>query len=160
MITPNLLSFDNIFSCSFKDLDAITDVVEKTATIGIINNFGQTPRQLFKKPHPTRLLSNQLPARFSPLQDHLDKVIQSIVPVRGKSLSLKPRDTIGDGWLTMLIDIKRQVGEIGVYNERLGVTACQQLFMPPDGARYIEWGFSDNSLRLISTETGKVHIHT
>lgn len=57
-----------------------------------------------------------------------------------------------------MIDIKRQVGEIGVYNERLGVTACQQLFMPPDGARYIEWGFSDNSLRLISTETGKVHV--
>lgn len=74
------------FAFHLKDLDAITDVVEKTATIGIINNFGQTPRQLFKKPHPTRLLSNQLPARFSPLQDHLNKVIQSIVPVRGKSL--------------------------------------------------------------------------
>lgn len=94
---PHLLSFDNIFSCSFKDLDAITDVVEKTATIGIINNFGQTPRQLFKKPHPTRLLSNQLPARFSPLQDHLDKVIQSIVPVRGKLLLFEQRDIVDNG---------------------------------------------------------------
>lgn len=28
--------------------------------------------------------------------------------------------------------------------------------MPSDGLRYIEWGFTDNSLRLFSTETGKV----
>lgn len=28
--------------------------------------------------------------------------------------------------------------------------------MPSDGSRYIEWGFSDSSLRLYSTETGKV----
>jgi hypothetical protein len=38
----------------------------------------------------------------------------------------------------------------------LGVTARQQLLMPSDGLRYIEWGFTDNSLRLFSTETGKV----
>lgn len=86
------------FAFHLKDLDAITDVVEKTATIGIINNFGQTPRQLFKKPHPTRLLSNQLPARFSPLQDHLNKMIQSIVPVRGKSLYSNNEKSLTDSF--------------------------------------------------------------
>ena len=37
-----------------QDIDAIQDPVEKIATIGIINNFGQTPRQLFRRQHPPR----------------------------------------------------------------------------------------------------------
>ncbi|KAL0082183.1 hypothetical protein F4703DRAFT_1739478 [Phycomyces blakesleeanus] len=103
------------------DLDKITDVVEKTATIGIINNFGQTPRQLFKKPHPTRMLSSTDVATlgFYPFQDHTDKLVQSIRPVKGVSFN-------------------------------------QQLFIPSDGQRYIEWGFTDFSLRLFSSESGKV----
>ncbi|KAK8770711.1 hypothetical protein V5799_012829 [Amblyomma americanum] len=37
------------------DLDAIKDPVQREATEGIINNFGQTPCQLLKEPHPRRL---------------------------------------------------------------------------------------------------------
>ncbi|KAI9493852.1 hypothetical protein BDB00DRAFT_938645 [Zychaea mexicana] len=116
------------------DLDSITNVVEKTATIGIINNFGQTPRQLFKKPHPARQPANSH-SIMDRIQVNSQSMIQSIVPIR---------------------DIKRQVAEIGVFNERLGVTSCQQRFVPSDGTRYIEWGFSDNSLRLLSTDSGKL----
>jgi hypothetical protein len=36
------------------DVDSITDPVKRRAAIGIINNFGQTPVQLFKRPHPQR----------------------------------------------------------------------------------------------------------
>lgn len=35
-----------------KDLDTIDDPVERLATIGIIHNFGQTPHQIFTRPHP------------------------------------------------------------------------------------------------------------
>lgn len=68
------------------DLDAITDIVEKTATIGIINNFGQTPRQLLKKPHPSRSpkVSDPLVTGYYVFQDHLEKLVQSLLPVRGK----------------------------------------------------------------------------
>ncbi|KAI8643957.1 hypothetical protein BD408DRAFT_137123 [Parasitella parasitica] len=119
------------------DLDSITDIVEKTATIGIINNFGQTPRQLFRKPHPARspTITDPMALGYYVFQEHLDKLVQSLLPLR---------------------DIKQQIEGIDLYNEKLGVTACQQLLMPPDGLRYIEWGFSDNSLRLFSTETGKL----
>ncbi|KAJ7439485.1 beach-domain-containing protein [Mycena latifolia] len=34
------------------DLDTITDELEREATVGIIHNFGQTPRKLFTTPHP------------------------------------------------------------------------------------------------------------
>ncbi|KAJ7639738.1 beach-domain-containing protein [Mycena polygramma] len=36
------------------DLDKITDELEREATVGIIHNFGQTPRKLFTTPHPAQ----------------------------------------------------------------------------------------------------------
>lgn len=68
------------------DLDTITDIVEKTATIGMINNFGQTPRQLFRKPHLSRNtpVSDSISLGYYVFQDHLDKLIQSVAPLRGK----------------------------------------------------------------------------
>lgn len=36
-------------------MDAITDPTEREAVEGMINNFGQTPSQLLKEPHPARL---------------------------------------------------------------------------------------------------------
>ena len=36
------------------DIDRIDDPVHRQAVIGIINNFGQTPVQIFKRPHPQR----------------------------------------------------------------------------------------------------------
>ncbi|KAH8103359.1 beach-domain-containing protein [Cristinia sonorae] len=38
------------------DLDSITDEVERKATVGIIHNFGQTPRKLFTSAHPERMM--------------------------------------------------------------------------------------------------------
>ncbi|EKM53226.1 uncharacterized protein PHACADRAFT_210920 [Phanerochaete carnosa HHB-10118-sp] len=38
------------------DLDAITDDLEREATVGIIHNFGQTPRKLFNSAHPDRMM--------------------------------------------------------------------------------------------------------
>jgi hypothetical protein len=37
-----------------RDLDNITDPQERLITTGIIHNFGQTPHQIFLKPHPAR----------------------------------------------------------------------------------------------------------
>jgi hypothetical protein len=36
------------------DLDRITDANERAITAGVIHNFGQTPHQVFTKPHPPR----------------------------------------------------------------------------------------------------------
>jgi len=37
-----------------KDLDKIEDRMERLSTVGIIHNFGQTPRQVFSRPHERR----------------------------------------------------------------------------------------------------------
>lgn len=49
------------------DLDAIVDPIEREAVEGMINNFGQTPSQLLKEPHPQRL----------PLDKALEKMMKS-----------------------------------------------------------------------------------
>lgn len=55
-----------------------------------------------------------------------------------------------------LVDIKQQIESINLFNDKLGVTHCQQILVPSDGSRYIEWGFTDKSMRLYSTDTGKL----
>ncbi|XP_050424019.1 neurobeachin-like protein 2 isoform X2 [Adelges cooleyi] len=61
----------NVFYyCSYEgavDLDAIVDPVEREAVEGMINNFGQTPSQLLREPHPQRL----------PLDKALEKMMKS-----------------------------------------------------------------------------------
>ncbi|KAG1669663.1 Neurobeachin-like protein 1 [Nymphon striatum] len=53
----------NVFYyCSYEgavDLDAITDPIVRQATEGMINNFGQTPCQLLKEPHPKRMFKEE-----------------------------------------------------------------------------------------------------
>ena len=39
------------------DIFSIEDPLQRNATIGFINNFGQIPKQLFKKPHPAKKIS-------------------------------------------------------------------------------------------------------
>ena len=44
------------------DIYSIEDPLKKNAVIGFINNFGQTPKQLFKKPHPAKKVGSGLSA--------------------------------------------------------------------------------------------------
>uniref|UniRef100_A0A672QFP5 Neurobeachin-like protein 2 n=1 Tax=Sinocyclocheilus grahami TaxID=75366 RepID=A0A672QFP5_SINGR len=57
----------NVFYyCTYEgavDLDAITDEKERKALEGMISNFGQTPCQLLKEPHPMRLSPEELEKR-------------------------------------------------------------------------------------------------
>uniref|UniRef100_A0AAV2L972 BEACH domain-containing protein n=1 Tax=Knipowitschia caucasica TaxID=637954 RepID=A0AAV2L972_KNICA len=57
----------NVFYyCTYEgavDLDAITDEKERKAVEGMISNFGQTPCQLLKEPHPVRLTLEEVEKR-------------------------------------------------------------------------------------------------
>ncbi|KAF9180715.1 hypothetical protein BGZ50_006032 [Haplosporangium sp. Z 11] len=119
------------------DLDTIDDHIQKSATIGIIHNFGQTPRQLFKKPHGPRLPPNRDPlsANYYNLADHAEYLTQSVIPIK---------------------DIGLPVGEILYQGDRPFVGHSQRTYEPYACSKYVEWGFSDNSVRLYQAETGKV----
>ena len=57
-----------------KNLDDITDPVERLATIGIIHNFGQTPHQVFQKTHPAKEIAKSNPKRLDMLVDTLTRL--------------------------------------------------------------------------------------
>lgn len=80
---------------------SIDDPLKKNATIGFINNFGQIPKQLFKKPHPCKkmagtvkhsvmdpnqILSNSTVVSIEKLFFHnLDNLKPSSQPIKGKT---------------------------------------------------------------------------
>ncbi|KAI8839278.1 hypothetical protein BC829DRAFT_447224 [Chytridium lagenaria] len=109
------------------DMDNIEDHVEKQATIGIIHNFGQTPRQLFKKPHPRRGPENINEYRISKNPDFL---IHTSQPIR----------TVGN----------TPIGDIKLVNDKLYAVGWSKAFFPGNPSRTLEWDYLDNSLRLMN----------
>jgi WD repeat and FYVE domain-containing protein 3 len=86
----------------FFHISSIDDPLKKNATIGFINNFGQIPKQLFKKPHPSKKMASfkhsvidpspMLSAPLSVPPDklffyNLDNLKPSLQPIKGKLLS-------------------------------------------------------------------------
>jgi len=105
------------------DLDKVSDEIERAATIAQINNFGQTPSQLFKRPHPKRkTLLSSIPCLFS---DH-------------GSLSF-----------TEVNDVKKPVNQIMLREDKLILTTESAVFCPPKYRRYVQWGFCDRAIRFI-----------
>lgn len=115
-----------------KDIETIDDPVERLATIGIIHNFGQTPHQIFTRPHPPR---EDKPYRAARL-DYL-----------AESLTQLP---------LALLDIGEQVSSLSMKQDRLLCTAALRLNIPPNYDKYMEWGFFDGSVRFYSAESRKV----
>lgn len=80
---------------------SIDDPLKKNATIGFINNFGQIPKQLFKKPHPCKKMGGSnlrssvidtgalvqaltVPSPEKLFFHHLDNLRPSLQPIKGK----------------------------------------------------------------------------
>lgn len=79
-------------SDTFSDLDKITDDLEREATVGIIHNFGQTPKKIFATPHPARMMHgiSSLPLGILyGVEEDWRLLEQSEKPVRGKRPSKK-----------------------------------------------------------------------
>ncbi|KAI1295727.1 beige/BEACH domain-containing protein [Xylaria venustula] len=116
-----------------KDLDNIADSEERNATTSIIHNFGQTPHQVFTKPHPTRE-NTSFPAK------RLDTTCYA--------LSRIPHP---------LLESRERVAQL-VYVPKLDRLLCSSPFrlnLPPLYDKYLEWGYADNSVRFFSSENRK-----
>lgn len=114
-----------------KDLDTITDPIERLATIGIIHSFGQTPLQIFNRPHSARELTRSAVSRLDSCAESLtrlpDPLFQSDEKVAGLTFSF----TLG----------------------RLLCDAPCRLNLLPNCDRFLQWGFADHSLRFFSSNT-------
>ncbi|KAG2136966.1 uncharacterized protein EDB93DRAFT_1253823 [Suillus bovinus] len=112
------------------DLEKITNDLERQATVGIIHNFGQTPKKLFTLPHPSRNLEGLL---------SLPVTIVRGVPEDALALTRDPKPFKGNISVDLIDNGMRPFprGAIG---------------LPSTSHEQIEWdqNANDRSLRLIS----------
>uniref|UniRef100_A0A5S6QX43 WD repeat and FYVE domain-containing protein 3 n=1 Tax=Trichuris muris TaxID=70415 RepID=A0A5S6QX43_TRIMR len=135
--------FHHLFYEANVNFDVIHDPLTKNATLGFINNFGQIPSQLFKKPHPMkRLRLGSSAVLFSD-------------PVAGVSCAPTDRllfyhfcDSL-EPPLHPVRELKQAVGQIA-QNAKGALFAVEQnkVLIPSQYQRYLSWGFPDNSIRL------------
>uniref|UniRef100_A0A673BD77 Neurobeachin-like protein 2 n=1 Tax=Sphaeramia orbicularis TaxID=375764 RepID=A0A673BD77_9TELE len=170
----------NVFYyCTYEgavDLDAITDEKERKALEGMISNFGQTPCQLLKEPHPVRLSQEEVERRKAQLDscplsmfEHLSDLKSFFVEVCG-FVTVSQNCLVGThGWLpynknisnyfTFIKDptvsnIKTQRFLSGPFAPGVEVTAG--LFVVShDGKLLFSGGHWDNSIRVTSLVKGK-----
>ena len=119
-----------------KDLDSITDPVERLATIGIIHNFGQTPHQVFSRPHPQR---EETTSRT--------RDIAELGGVENLTLAQYPAFETPDRVGSLLWHPKL---------DRVIHANPFRVYVPPSYDKYVEFGFADASLRFFSTESKKL----
>jgi WD40 repeat protein len=124
------------------DLDSITDEKERAQKISVINNFGQTPTQVFTRPHPSR----ETPAKGT----KLDTAAESLHRVPGTLLEARDR-------ISSLNYLSK--------GDKLLASAPFRHNLPPHYNVYMEWGFTDGSVRFYSSTSKQLlglfeHLHS
>jgi len=111
------------------DVDSIEDNVVRHATIAQISSYGQTPRQLFRRPHPEKMWKDPEPTVYS----HPNQLWP--YPLTVSSFAIHRIDMV-EGQ-----PIPQRPNKVLLY---------------PEGTALVSWGYWDQNIRLCSTETGKV----
>ncbi|XP_064637335.1 WD repeat and FYVE domain-containing protein 3-like isoform X3 [Lineus longissimus] len=140
--------FHHLFYEGNVDIYNIDDPLKKNATIGFINNFGQIPKALFKKPHPQKRLNVRnldAPTMGPLIQGFADKLFFHNLD------NLKPT-------MQPIKELKGAVGQI-VHNDRT-ILAVEQnkVLIPPLYNRYLAWGFADLSIRIGNYDSDKANL--
>ncbi|KAI5362388.1 Putative BEACH domain, PH-like domain superfamily, PH-BEACH domain, BEACH domain superfamily protein [Septoria linicola] len=123
--------FNHLSYAGAKDLDKIDDRVEHVATIGIIHSFGQTPHQLFQKPHPYYEPDKQAEPKLDTLADTLVRLPDPDMSIGEKVAEFTFAPTQG----------------------RILASGPLKLNVLPDCTRYMQWGLADNSIRFFSAHS-------
>ncbi|KAK4124883.1 beach-domain-containing protein [Parathielavia appendiculata] len=129
----NLNVFHPLSYKGTRDLDNITDPQERVITTGIIHNFGQTPHQIFTRPHPSRE-HDRCPTK------RLDTSIAALTRVSYPLLESRER-------VASLIYVPKL--------DRLLCASPFRLNLPPHYDKFLEWGYTDNSVRFFLSDNRK-----
>ncbi|CAO2818862.1 unnamed protein product [Amaranthus hypochondriacus] len=111
------------------DIDSVTDPAMKASILAQINHFGQTPKQLFQKPHVKRKVVRKPP---HPLK---------------YSINLVPHD---------VRKTSSSITQIVTINDKILLASTNNVLKPRTFAKYVAWGFPDRSLRFMSYDQDKL----
>ncbi|KAG8229679.1 hypothetical protein J437_LFUL010268 [Ladona fulva] len=141
--------FHHLFYEGNVDIYNIDDPLKKTATIGFINNFGQIPKQLFKKPHPAKKISH----RTSVIDP--GPITPGLSFASGDRLFFHNLDNLKPS-MQPIKELKGPVGQI-LHCDKGTLLAVEQnkVLIPPTYNKYVAWGFADHSLRIGNYESDR-----
>ena len=135
-----------------KDLDTINDPVERLATIGIIHNFGQTPHQVFQRPHPSKEESKYKVKRIDNGAEGLTRLPFPLLGMSSLACHCPQQ------YPNMTTEANDRVSSLQYWPkyERLLCSGPFRLNIGPAYDKYMEWGFIDGSVRFFAADTKKV----
>nr|CAD7454369.1 unnamed protein product [Timema tahoe] len=133
--------FHHLFYEGNVDIYNIDDPLKKNATIGFINNFGQIPKQLFKKPHPAKKISQR-----SSVVDP-GPITPGLSFTTGDRLFFHNLDNLKPS-LQPIKELKGPVGQIMQSDKSVLAVEQNKVLVPPTFNKYVAWGFADHSLRI------------
>lgn len=135
-----------------KDLDTINDPVERLATIGIIHNFGQTPHQVFQRPHPSK---EEAKYKVKRIDNGAEGLTRLPFPLLGMSSSACH---FLQQYPNMTTEANDRVSSLQYWpkHDRLLCSGPFRLNIGPAYDKYMEWGFIDGSVRFFAADTKKV----
>ncbi|XP_019455527.1 PREDICTED: protein SPIRRIG-like [Lupinus angustifolius] len=113
------------------DIDSVTDPTMKASILAQINHFGQTPKQLFLKPHGKRRTDRKLPPHLLKHSTHLVSH-----EIRKSSSPISQIVTLNDN--------------------KILIAGSNNLLKPTTYTKYVAWGFPDRSLRFMSYEQDRL----
>uniref|UniRef100_A0A0K0FFM9 Blue cheese (inferred by orthology to a D. melanogaster protein) n=1 Tax=Strongyloides venezuelensis TaxID=75913 RepID=A0A0K0FFM9_STRVS len=132
--------FHHLFYEGSVDFDNINDPLTKNATLGFINNFGQIPTQLFKKPHPQRKPQYGVPFNNKNgttsnqcFYHNLDALKPFVKPVK---------------------ELGSAIGTI-CFSDKGHIIALEHNKVMINSVNFVSWGFNDKSLRIGNVENDK-----
>ncbi|KAB0793199.1 hypothetical protein PPYR_12819 [Photinus pyralis] len=142
--------FHHLFYEGNVDIYNIDDPLKKNATIGFINNFGQIPKQLFKKPHPCKKMGGN----NSRTVIDTGSLVQAFSLPPPERLFFHHLDNLRPS-LQAIKEVKSPVGQILHLDKAVLAVEQNKVLMPPSYNKYVAWGFADHSLRIGNYESDK-----
>ncbi|KAG7334069.1 hypothetical protein KOW79_002476 [Hemibagrus wyckioides] len=137
-----LNTFHPYFYTDKHDAESMKNPLKKSTVLGYVSNFGQIPKQLFTKPHPSRIAHKSSSGKDPTGANHtvpfffkLEKLKPSVQPI--KELMHGP------------------VGQIICGERDISVMEKNKLLMPPLWNTYFCWGYYDNTCSFGNYTTEK-----
>ncbi|XP_040162619.1 WD repeat and FYVE domain-containing protein 3-like isoform X4 [Anopheles arabiensis] len=151
--------FHHLFYEGNVDIYSIEDPLEKSAAIGFINNFGQIPKQLFRKQHPAKRITTT--KQFSILGDvsplHPPQTPIGVTPaINYEKIFFYHLNNLKSSQQPIK-ELKGPVGQIIHYEKQILCVEQNKMLIPSSYNRYVGWGFADHSLRIGCYDSGRIH---
>ncbi|GKV20114.1 hypothetical protein SLEP1_g30277 [Rubroshorea leprosula] len=124
----------NVFyDCTYEgsvDIDSVTDPLMRASILAQINHFGQTPKQLFLKPHVKRRPDRRLPLH----------------PLKHQNLLVPHEIHKNSSTITQIV----------TYHEKILIAGSNTLLKPRTYTKYVKWGFPNCCLRFMNYDQDRL----